>query len=123
MINVKDQVYRALESVVGEKVPTDIYPQEWEKFPVVQYTEEANNVFEKTDEGEMMAQLIYRVDVWHTGSTSQLALDIDAALSKIGLTRTACSDSPDPSGLRHKTMRYEGVIDERTEVVYWYGNR
>ena len=121
MINVKDQVYTALVGVCDNT--SDIYPQATSSFPAIQYTEEANNVYEKTDEAEQLAYLRYRIDIWNTGSTSQLALDVDAAVSALGLTRTSCQDVADPRGLRQKQMRYEGIIDVGTEVVYWDGSR
>ena len=121
MINVKDQVYAALAEQF-ENV-SDIYPLTWETFPVVQYTEEANNVVLKTDEEEKLAQLRYRIDIWNNGSTSEAALLVDAALAPLGLTRTECQDVPDPTNHRHKQMRYEGIIDVSTEVVYWTGNQ
>ena len=117
MINVKDQVYAAL-SAQFENV-SDIYPLSWESFPVVQYTEEANNVVTKTDNREQLASLKYRIDIWNNGSTSQLAIEVDEALAPLGLTRTMCSDVPDPSNHRHKQMRYEGVIDVNSEQVFW----
>ena len=121
MINVKDQVYSAL-SAEFENV-SDIYPLSWESFPVVQYTEEANDVVTKTDNREQMAQLRYRIDIWNNGSTSDLALRVDSALAPLGLTRTQCQDVPDPSNHRHKQMRYEGIIDVNTEQVYWQNSR
>lgn len=121
MINVKDQIYEALQNAV-ENV-SDVYPTDWSDLPAVQYTEEANNVVTKTDEQEQLAYLRYRIDIWNTGSTSQIALDIDAAIAALGLTRATCADVPDPSGLRHKQMHYEGTIDVNNEVVYWEGGR
>lgn len=121
MINVKNKVYSALRSVC-ENV-SDIYPQTWESLPCIQYTEEANDVYTKTDETEQLSILRYRIDVWNSGSTSEMALAVDDAVAALGLVRTTCSDVADPSGLRHKLMRYEGIIDNSTEVVYWEGNR
>lgn len=121
MINVKDQVYAALQEVT-ENV-SDIYPTNWATFPAIQYTEEDNSVFTKTDEDEQYANLRYRIDIWDNKSTSLTALAVDAAISTLGLVRTACQDVADPSGLRHKVMRYEGVIDVNTERVYWYSSR
>lgn len=121
MINVKDQVYAKLVSVCENT--SDVYPQTWEKLPSIQYTEEANNCYTKTDGKEQYSTLRYRVDIWNNGSTSQMAIDVDAALSELGLVRTMCQDVSDPSGLRHKQMRFEGVIDNETELVYWEGNR
>lgn len=118
MKNVKDQVYAALDAVFSNV--TDQYPKEWFDFPIVQCTEEENKVHEHTsDEGECKSYVRYRVDVWHNKSTSQAALDVDKALSALGLVRTACGDVPDPSGQKHKVMRYEGIIDMESDEVYW----
>ena len=76
MINVKDQVYSALQSIEGVAKVTDLYPNDWMQLPAIQYTEEANNVFEKTDQVEQLAQLVYRIDICccccytHTNSLS-----------------------------------------------------
>lgn len=121
MINVKDQVYNALQAVNANV--SDIYPTNWATLPALQYTEEANNVVTKTDEREQLAYLRYRIDIWHNGSTSATAVAVDAAMSPLGLTRIECQDVPDPSGMRHKQMRYEGTIDINNEVVYWEGGR
>lgn len=121
MINVKDKVYSALCGACSNV--SDIYPQTWESLPCIQYTEEANNVYTRTDEQEQLSQLRYRVDIWNSGSTSAMALAVDSVLAPLGLVRTQCNDVADPSGLRHKQMRYEGIIDNETEVVYWEGSR
>lgn len=121
MINVKDQVYAAL-SVVCDNV-SDVYPQDWETMPAIQYTEESNTVYTKTDGTEQLSYLRYRIDVWNIGSTTQLSLAVDEALADLGLTRIECQDISDPTFRRHKSMRYEGIIDNETETVYWNGNR
>ena len=117
MRNVKDQVFAALEKVFGNV--TDQYPKDWADFPAVQYTEEENKVYEHTTEGECKSYVRYRLDIWHNRSTSEAALKADEALSALGLVRTSCSDTPDPSGLKHKQMRYEAIIDMESEEVYW----
>lgn len=117
MKNVKDQVFAALEKVFGNV--TDQYPKDWADFPAVQYTEEENKVYEHTAEGECKSYVRYRLDIWHNRSTSEAALKADEALSALGLVRTSCSDTPDPSGLKHKQMRYEAIIDMESEEVYW----
>ena len=121
MINVKDQVYAALSAEFDNV--SDIYPLTWESFPVIQYTEEANNVVQKTDDREQYAELRYRIDIWSNGSTSTAAIKVDDALSPLGLTRVGCADVPDPSNHRHKQMRYEGIIDVNSEQVYWPNSR
>ena len=67
---------------------------------------------------EVKAHLLYRIDIWHNASTSMFALDVDKAIAPLGLRRIACADVDDPSGLKHKVMRYEGIIDVDTEIVY-----
>ena len=129
MKNIKDQVYAALEAKF-ENV-SDQYPSSWASLPAVQYTEEDNRVSERTDEGETKAYVRYRIDIWNSTSTSPAALAVDRALgiplveyqesgdSPLGLSRTACQDVPDPSGLKHKVMRYEGIIDMKHDYIYW----
>ncbi len=56
------------------------------------------------------------------GALSGMAQAVDAAIAALGLVRTGCSDVPDPSGMRHKQMRYEGIIDMDSDIVYWNGN-
>lgn len=116
MINVKDQVYDAIKGIT-ENVG-DEYPKNWGTLPAIQYTEEDNSVVEWVDGKESKAHLLYRFDIWHNQSTSQMAMEVDAAVSKLGLKRIACGDVADPSGLKHKVMRYEGIIDVDTEMVY-----
>lgn len=116
MINVKDQVYDAIKGIT-ENV-SDGYPKDWGKLPAIQYTEEDNSVFEWTDGREDKARLAYRVDIWNNGSTSETALAVDRAVCPLGLRRTACGDVADPSGMKHKVMRYEGIIDVDTQMVY-----
>lgn len=116
MINVKDQIYAAIKDI-AENV-SDGYPKEWGKLPAIQYTEEDNAVAEWVDGKESKAHLLYRIDIWNNDSTSITALEIDKAISALGLRRSACGDVADPSGMKHKVMRYEGIIDVDTEMVY-----
>ena len=119
MKNVKDQVGAALLTV-SENV-TDTYPSSWVKLPAIQYVEEDNKVFERTGNAEDKAYVRYRIDIWNGGSTSKTALAVDAAIAELGLVRTSCMDVADPSGLCHKQMRYEGIIDMHSDIVYWNG--
>lgn len=116
MINVKDQVYEAIKGIT-ENVG-DAYPQNWAQLPAIQYTEEDNSVREWADGEEQKAHLLYKVDIWHNKSTSEFAMAVDAAIAPLGLRRIACADVNDPSGLKHKVMRYEGIIDVNTQIVY-----
>lgn len=116
MINVKDQIYAALCTVIDNV--SDIYPKQPSQFPFIFYAEEQNSVYEWTDDKEQLSQLRYRIEIWAESSTSELALHVDSAVSKLGLRRTSCQDLPDPEGRRCKQMRYEGIIDVNTEQVY-----
>ncbi|SHK33635.1 hypothetical protein [Hespellia stercorisuis] len=117
MKNVKDQVYAALLDV-NENV-SDQYPRDWAHLPAQQYIEDENKVHEHTGEGETKSYVRYRIDIWDNASTSNTALKTDEAMSRIGLVRTSCKDVPDPSGLKHKVMIYEGIIDMGSDEVFW----
>ena len=121
MKNVKDQVYAAL-CTVFENV-SDAYPRSWAEGSTIQYTEEQNDVYEASSDAEGMredkALVRYRIDIWNNHSTSEAALQVDEAMKVTGLKRIACADVPDPSGMKHKQMRYEGIIDMDSDSVYW----
>jgi len=116
MINVKDEVYAAL-CTVTENV-TDFYPRDWEQDIAIQYIEEDNKVMEYTDMEEQKAYCRYRIDIWARKSTSTAAVAVDQAVAALGLKRLQCMDVEDPSGFKHKQMRYEMVIDVKTKEVY-----
>ena len=76
MINVKDQVYAALRKKLGEEIEiTDSYPKTWASLPAVQYMEEENRVYERTDDEEQKAYCRYRIDIWHNASSPWPAAD------------------------------------------------
>lgn len=116
MINVKDIVYKELSQKI-ENV-SDSYPQQFSQLPAVQYVEEENRVEEFTDDKEQSSYIRFRIDIWDNKSTSQTAVDIDDTMSTLGFLRTSCSDVPDPSGLKHKQMRYEAIIDCKKQYIY-----
>ena len=116
MINVKDEVYAAL-CTVADSV-TDHYPRSWENDTSIQYMEEDNNVAENTSRGESKSYVRYRIDIWSNKNTSLTAVAVDAAISPLGLKRIQCMDVEDPNGMKHKQMRYEGIIDINSRYVY-----
>ena len=116
MINVKDQVYKAIKDICTNV--SDSYPSEWANLPAIQYVEEDNRVYEFTSGKEDKSYIRYKIDIWHNRSTSEAALEVDKKVSALGLRRTLCQDVADPSGLKHKVMRYEGIIDNNTQLVY-----
>lgn len=116
MINVKDEVYKAL-CTVTENV-TDFYPKDWQQDLAIQFMEEDNKVVEYTDMEEQKAYCRYRIDIWAKKSTSTTAVEVDKVIAALGLKRTQCMDVEDPSGFKHKQLRYEMVIDVKTKQVY-----
>ena len=116
MINVKDQIYGALNTVC--KNVADAYPPKLAQTPFILYVEEQNKVVEWTDDKEQKSKLRYRIEIWSKASTSEMALKVDGAISKLGLIRTDCQDVPNGE-YRCKLMRYEGIIDVQDQRVYW----
>lgn len=121
MKNIKEKVYKVL-CTVSDHV-SDSYPSTWAEGSTIQYTEEQNNVWEASSEGEKVREdkslVRYRIDIWNRNSTSLTALAVDEAMKETGLKRIECQDVPDPSGMKHKQMRYEGIIDMDSDEVYW----
>ncbi len=116
MINIKPTIKAALDAVSTNV--NDTYPADWATFPVIQYIEEDNSTWEKTDNTEQKAYIRYKIDIWNKASTSAAALAVDNAIAGLGFVRTLSVDTPDPSGLKHKVMRYEAVIDVNDMYVY-----
>nr|DAU15064.1 MAG TPA: tail component [Caudoviricetes sp.] len=115
MINVKDQVYTVIKDLTDNV--GDSYPRDWGTLPAIQYCEEENKVYEYTDSEEQSAYVRFRFDIWNNTTTSDMAVQLDNCVSQLGLKRTQCTDVEDPSGLKHKQMRYEGIIDVSTFFV------
>lgn len=116
MINIKPIILNELKKVFNNV--NDTYPSEWATFPVIQYTEEDNKTHTKTDDKEQEAYIRYKIDIWNNKSSSDIAIAVDEVLSSLGLVRIQCVDTPEPSQLRHKVMRYEGIIDVNNMRVY-----
>ncbi|WP_338630825.1 hypothetical protein [Clostridium baratii] len=116
MINVKPIIFKELKKV-SDNI-NDTYPSNWTTFPVIQYVEEDNKTHTKTDDREQLAYIRYKIDIWNDRSTSDIAVAVDEVLSSLGLIRTQCLDTPEPSKLKHKVMRYEGIVDVNNMRVY-----
>ncbi len=115
MINKKDQVYAAIKDIT-ENV-TDTFPKNFATLPAIQYCEEDNKVNQWANNREMSSYVRYKFDLWDNVSTSAMAVELDSRISGLGLKRIQCTDIDDPNGFKHKIMRYEGIIDMRTERV------
>lgn len=116
MINIKDRIAEKLETVVDNL--SDTFPQNFNNFPAVSYCEEENCVYETTDEGEASSLIRFRIDIWDNVSTSGIAVEIDEVMAKFGFKRTSCSDIGEPSGMKHKLMRYEAIVDNNLSAIY-----
>lgn len=116
MINTKSEVFEAIKKV--EQNVTDMWPDKVTSYPAICYIEEENKVYEFTDDKEDKSYVRYRIDIFNNASTSKLAIAIDTEISKLGLKRIQCQDVTDVSDIRHKCIRYEGIVDNVTEHVY-----
>lgn len=116
MLNIKPMIYEMLQehflNTSGE------YPQDWARFPAVQYTEEENTPYVITDRVERLTYVRYRIDVWDKKSTSEAANTANEVFFSCGFKRVNKSDVPDPSGLKHTVLRFEGIVDNDTLQVY-----
>ena len=118
MINIKPLIYKELQKVADNV--TDTYPDDWENVPVVIFLEEQNKPGEWYDDQEKKSHIRYKVDIFDKDSTNDLAVKINEIFASLGLRRTDCQDVPDPSHLRHKLMRFEGIVDLNSQLVYQY---
>lgn len=117
MKNVKETIFENLLLVTENT--TDSYPSNFENLPAVQYIEDENKVYERTESKESTAYVRYIIDIWDRKSTSDTSIKVDEKIAELGLVRTSCKDVPEQGGLKHKHMVYEGIIDMKSEIVYW----
>lgn len=116
MISVKSEIYKELKKINDNT--TDGYPHDWENTPVVVYLEEENRPHEITDDGEKSSEMKYSVHIYSDGSNTDLAIQINNVFAKLGLFRTSSTDVPDNERFRHKHMRFEGIVDIESLIVY-----
>ena len=121
MKNVKGEVYKALlDANITEYLGDGFPKEEVTQGTIIIYTEEQNSVYERAANKETKSLLEYRIDIWNPESTSDAALKVDDAIAALGLVRTMCQDADgDPSGWKHKVMRYKGILDHDNNLVYW----
>lgn len=115
MVFVRDQVHSALESVLdGICKVYHAYPARDASLPAVSFYEAANNEHASTTEGEYLTEISYAIDVFaaSVSETDEIAGKINDAMAGFGFARNFSYDVPDPN-VRHKTMRYRGLIDPR----------
>ncbi len=118
MVDVKTMVFNALQEAFPDIEISDEFPDDFSGITQIQYTEEENKAKDISATGVINSYVRYRIDIWSQRNTSTYAVEADAALfTNVGLIRSGCSDANEPQR-KHKIMRYEGIIDERTKRVY-----
>lgn len=111
----KTLVAQALSTIKGATISAS-YNIAMKQFPSILYAEVVNVPISKGKEAR--TQLAYSIDIYSEKSTTELACAVDDALTGLGLKRGHCADLDDPSGLRHKNMKYTGVYDANTKLIY-----
>jgi hypothetical protein len=115
MYDIKPQVLVKLKEIDGVTV-TDAYPTDWNSLPQISFYEQDNSDYLKKGP-EHLTEIVIQVDVWHNRSTGNIAKQVDEKLTLVGLVRQFARDIPD-STIKHKTMRYRGIVDNRNNKVY-----
>lgn len=116
MFDVKPYVFKALKSIEGVTV-SDAYPSDFSKLPHISFYEMKNEEGINAIPGRL-SDVVVVIDIWHNRSTGSLAQHVNEKMNSLGLRREFAMDVPDPSGIKHKTMRYRGKIDCKTLLVY-----
>lgn len=115
MYDIKPDVLTVLKEIPSVTV-SDAYPTDWSKLPHISFYEIANSDPLGIKAGPLTT-IAVQVDIWHKASTGALSAAVDSRLNSIGLRREFSADIPDPAGIKHKTMRYRGVVDSRSGRV------
>lgn len=116
MYGVKPQIKALLEAIEGVTV-SDAYPKDFTKLPHISFYEQVNTDYLKRGP-EHLTEIVLQIDVWHNRSTGFLAQEVNEKMNSIGFRREFTADVPDPNGVKHKTMRFRGIVDARNLLVY-----
>ena len=116
MYDVKPQIKALLDTIPGVKKVSDIYPADWKDLPQITFYEQTNTDYLRKGP-EYLTEVVIQIDIWHNRSTGDLAGQVDAKMASVGFRREFAADIPDPA-VKHKTMRFRGVVDCRNELVY-----
>lgn len=116
MYDVKPEVNALLATIEGITV-SDAYPQDFTRLPHISFYEIANGDPLSTANSPL-SDISIQIDIWHNRSTGIIAAAVDEKMNRLGFRRQLAADVPDPTGIKHKTMRYRGIVDIRTGFVY-----
>lgn len=115
MYDIKPQIFNLLKEIEGVTV-SDAYPKDWSKLPHISFYEQFNSDYLKKGP-EDLTEVVIQIDIWHNRSTGAIAQAVDEKMNSIGFRREFAADVPDPN-VKHKTMRYRGIVDKRSLLVY-----
>ena len=132
IINIENEVFEAVSSVIRDKRPDVFVSGEYvrtpSKFPFVSLIEMSNTAYDRTQSSEGLenhASLMYEVNVYSnkkSGKKSEckaIAALIDNELAALGFSRTMLQPIPnmDDATIYRMTGRYTAVIS-KDKVVF-----
>lgn len=117
MYDIKPLVNQKLSEIVGDDKVSDEFNPDYENLPYITFYELLNTDPYKLKE-ELYTEIVIQVDIWHNRSTGSLARQVNEAMNSIGLKREFARDISEPSGIKRKTMRFRGVINNKTLIMY-----
>lgn len=116
MYDIKPEINTLLSSIPGVTV-SDAFPASPSKTPHITLGE-ADNFNYRHMRVERQSAIVLQIDVWNKNSTFALAAAVNEKMSSIGFLREFSADLNDPSGIKRKTMRYRGIVDNVTKLVH-----
>lgn len=113
MIDIRAQMLTMLQEAAGTAPVFDQYPEGDAAFPCVSFFESGNEIYKMAGGKEYLSLVTYTVDIWgyDWDEIDPILHAINEKMQALGFTRDQCADAPQP-GMRHKTLRYSGVIDQ-----------
>lgn len=111
MFDIKPTILTLLETIPGVTI-TDDYPKDFSKMPHISFYEIGNSD-PLGIANSPLSDISIQIDIWHNRSTGSIAEAVNEKLNSIGFRRNFQRDITDPN-IKHKTMRYRGVIDTRS---------
>lgn len=88
--------------------------------PVCTLQEIANESRLVLEGEERLSQLVYQLDMYHSTAEGceQLCQAVNAVMLKAGFTRSGGMVEYRSRGSTRRTMRFSGVLDEKTNQIY-----
>lgn len=118
MYDVRPGFYALLEAGCGNVPVFPSWPEADAALPCVSYYESACSRYAQADGAEYLTEWVYTVDIWAetVAETEQIRSGIDAQMNAAGWARTGSNDLTDPSGTRHKALRYRAIVDPEGNI-------